>query len=605
LKQKDVAGGPAGFARPGICEILGLAALGLLAAWFLHLSWRKWPDPMVDAGTQWYAFWRVSQGAAPYHDFAWHYGPLSVVKNGLLFKCFGPGMMVLVAANLVIYGLIVSLAYAAFRIAWGWVGAFAALAVFISVFSFSILNRVGNYNFATPYSHEATHGFLLMLVTVFVVARWCRKASRPLAFLLGYCGGVAAVLKPEFMLAGGVLGIAGLLLRRWRGRRVGWGEGALILAGLALPTLLFTAWFARGESWAAAMIDSSQAWWPVLVKHSNPELMTGQPVFMGLDQPWANLALEAGAALRALVVLGAIWAAGWFVNRPWPWPRRLALALAAGVIACSVPLDGGWFHVGRCFPGLVLVALGVAAADLWRGRRETGELSERAVMALLLVLLAWAMLARMFLRARVDHFGFFQASLAGMVAAAVIVSRIPSWTGAGLWGRRVALLSSMAMLGAGCASLAAQSARHRADQTQPVASGADRFYADAADIDETGLLVDWVVERLRSIPSGANVLVLPEGLMVNYLSRHPSPPMPELQINPEAEAQYVKLLGRSPPDYVVWLTRDMSEAGITRYGAPGNPGARITQWLEENYVMEAQRAGRLKNATLFRHKPDS
>ena len=273
-----------------------------------------------------------------------------MVKYGLLFKCFGPGMMVLVSANLIVYGLIVSLAYAAFRIAWGWLPAFAALAAFISVFSFSILNALGNYNFATPYSQEATHGLLLMMVTLFVVARWSRKPSPPLAFFLGCCGGVAAVLKPEFMLAGGVLGIAGLLLRGSRGQRVRPVEYALILAGGLLPTLLFTAWFALRESWSSAFVDSSQAWWPVLVNQRNPELMLGQPVFLGLDHPWANLWLEALAALRALLVLGSIWAAGWFVNRPWRWPLRLALALAAGIIACSVPLDGGWFQLGLAIP---------------------------------------------------------------------------------------------------------------------------------------------------------------------------------------------------------------------------------------------------------------
>ena len=235
---------------------------------------------------------------------------------------------------------------------------------------------------------------------------------------------------------------------------------------------------------------------------------------------------------------------------------------------------------------MILIALGVVAADLWRERRQTGQWQERSLFSLLLVLLAGAMLARMFLRSRVDHFGFFQSSLAAMVVAAVVVSKIPPWTGAGAWGRRVALLSIMAMLGLGCASIAAQSAAHRADQTQPVASGVDRFYADAPDIDETGLLADWSVRRLRSIPPGANLLVLPEGLMINYLSRRPSPHLPELQADPDAEARYVRLLARSPPDYVLWLTRDMRESGVTQYGAPGNPGAQISEWLRDNYVLE-------------------
>ena len=51
--------------------------------------------PISDAGTQWYVFWRLSQGAALYHDFVWNYGPLSAWFNAGLFRRFGPGMMVL------------------------------------------------------------------------------------------------------------------------------------------------------------------------------------------------------------------------------------------------------------------------------------------------------------------------------------------------------------------------------------------------------------------------------------------------------------------------------------------------------------------------------
>jgi hypothetical protein len=253
--------------KDGVVEFLGICLLALLAVWFLHESWRKWPDPIIDSGPQWYALWRVSLGAAPYHDFTWYYGPLSILFNGLLFKCFGPGMMVLAAANLVVYAAIVSLAYLAFQMAWGKLAAFAALAVFISVFSFSMLNAVGNYNYALPYSNETTHGMLLMLVTAHVMVRWCGKPSRAGAFLLGLCGGVAAVLKPEFMLAGGVLGMAALLLRYRQRQPVRLAEYGMILAGVALPTLGIAAWFARGEPWKSALLDSCHAWRLVFVTH--------------------------------------------------------------------------------------------------------------------------------------------------------------------------------------------------------------------------------------------------------------------------------------------------------------------------------------------------
>ena len=169
----DDASGAGSFAAHWQAETLAILALAAMAAWCLATSWRKWPDPIADAGTQWFVFWRLSQGAVLYHDLTWNYGPLSAWFDAGLFRWFGLGMMVLVTANLAIYGAIVALAYLAFRKAWGRLGAFAALAVFIMVFSFSRLNGIGNYNYATPYANESTHGMLLLLVTVFVTVWWC------------------------------------------------------------------------------------------------------------------------------------------------------------------------------------------------------------------------------------------------------------------------------------------------------------------------------------------------------------------------------------------------------------------------------------------------
>lgn len=594
-ESNDSADQPALFPRPGRCEFVGLFVLALLAGYFLHLSWRKWPDPIVDAGAQWYDIWRVSQGAAPYHDFLWNYGPLSLLFNGLLFKCFGAGMMVLVTANLVVYGAIVSLAYLAFRMAWGWLAAFAALAVFISVFSFSILNGVGNYNYATPYTHEATHGILLMLGTAFVLVRWCQKKSRPLAFLLGLCGGVAAVLKPEFMLAGAILGIAGWMVRHRQGQPPGAAESGLILAGMALPTLGCAAWLARAESWPAALVDSCQAWWLVLVDHQRSAGLLYQPVFSGFDHPWRNAGLELLAAFRAVVLLAAIWAAGWLANRSWSRTLRWVAALAALAVVCSIHIDR---EAGRCLPGLMAIFFVIVALRLGRELRQNGRAEKRTLMALALVLLAGAMLARMILRARIDHFGFFQAAFAGMTVAAVMVSEIPRWTGTGLWGRRLAALGSLIVLGLACAPFVAQSALIRADQTQPVAAGRDRFYAFDPAVDETGLLVNWAVERLRAIPPQATLQVLPEGVMINYLSRRQRP-LPDIF---SQEDLYVQQLARTPPDYVILLTRDLREYGLTQFGAPGHLGDKIVPWLRENYLLESSHPGRAKSAALLRRK---
>jgi hypothetical protein len=612
-------GRPALLPRPGVWEWAGVFVLALLAAHFLQLSWRKWPDPIVDIGAQWYDVWRVSQGAAPYHDFAWNYGPLSLLCNALLFKCFGPGMMVLVAANLAVYGAIVLLAYLAFRAAWGRLAAFVALAVFISVFSFSILNGVGNYNYATPYTYEATHGILLMLVTVFVAVRWCGKPSRPTAFLLGLCGGVAAVLKPEFMLAGGILGFVAWMVRRRQLQPPRAAEYAFILAGLVLPTLACSVWLARGQSWPSALVDACQAWWLILLDHQRSADLIYQPNFTGFDHPWRNAGWELQAAFRAVAVTGIIWASGWLVNRLRSRMLRWLVALTPLATACAMQIQPmtDWifqpdlknaaavvrsFHIdtyaGACLPGLMGIALVMMLARLQREWRRNGRAEKRTLMALALVLLAGAMLARMILRARIDHFGFFQAALAGMVAAAVMVSEIPRWTGAGRLGRRLAALQIVLVLAAACFSFTSQSAMIRADQTQPVAEGRDRFYAFDPEVDETGLLVNWAVGQLRALPPQATLQVLPEGVMVNYLSRRLRP-LPDEYSD---ENSYVKQMALTPPDYVLLITRDLREHGITRFGAPGQLGEKIVPWLRQNYVVVASDQGRAKSATLLRRK---
>ncbi len=590
----DAAG--AGRSSPGwLAEALGVLALAMMAVWFLATSWRKWPDPIADAGTQWFVFWRLSHGALLYHDVIWNYGPLSAWFNSELFRWFGPGMMVLVAANLAVYGLITALAYVAFHKAWGRLGAFAALAVFISVFSFSRLNSTGNYNFATPYANESTHGMLLLLVTVFVTVWWCRGPSRWLAFFLGLCLGLATVLKPEFMLAGAILAVTACMVRWLQRQRVGVVEYLVVAAGLVLPTLAFTVRFAVHESFGAAFMDASQAWWQVLADRH----LTGihmQQTFLGFDQPWTYALAEAKATGLALLAIGSIWAAGWFANRRRRVTIRAVLVLAAGALVyCFRPQlpngagDGwmnGWLFIGSCFPGMMLVVFCLVVARAVGDLHRIGRLDEGTMAALALVLSAGAMLARMPLHARINHLGFYQAALAGMVIAAVMVADVPRWTGAGVWGRRVATAGGLVSLAIGCVMIAHMSWVARSGQTLAIGEGRDQFYCDAPDIDETGSLIGWAVEFLKTAPPRATVCVVPEGAMINYLSRRTNPILVG-----NNEEKNVEQMRRTPPDYVIFAPRDLVELGITRYGAPGEPGHLLLPWLQANYVVAAGRGG--------------
>jgi hypothetical protein len=403
-----------------------------------------------------------------------------------------------------------------------------------------------------------------------------------------------------------VLGLAALALRAMQRQPVSGREWALLAAGAAWPTLAFALGFAASEPFGLALTHACNAWWRVLV---NPIGMggfaAGQSRFAGFDHPWSNAWLELKGGLCAVVVIGATWAAGWFVNRPWSAVRIIAVVVLGG-LAFSARLEGGWFHVGQCLPLLTaagLVFYGVRLRSDWR---RTGRMDPSALMRWLLLLLAAAMLARMALFARVYHFGFFQAALAGMAAAAMMVSEVPRWTGPGRAGRAVAAAGGLLVLTLACGAIAAQSNAIRAGQTQPVGARADRFYAFDREIDPTGTLVDWVVKRLAGAPPGATLLVLPDGLSINFLARHISP-LPDVGAG-GAEQSLVDRLRTAPPDYVALISLDLSEHGIHDYGAPGKDGWLLLQWVKQNYTVEAAwgepfSSGRMKGAGVWRRKP--
>lgn len=132
---------------------LHLALLAGLSVWQLAVSWRRWADPIVDFGRELYIPWRLSEDAVLYRDVEDFYGPLSHYLNAILFRVFGPGMMVLVIANLAIFAAIVTLLYFLVRRAWGAGAALAGGLVFVAVFGFSQFLDVENFNYATPYAH--------------------------------------------------------------------------------------------------------------------------------------------------------------------------------------------------------------------------------------------------------------------------------------------------------------------------------------------------------------------------------------------------------------------------------------------------------------------
>ena len=150
-----------------------LVALLGMAAW----SWGRLVEIQVDFGREIYVAWQLAEGKRLYADLVYYYGPLSPYFNALLFDLFGVSLRTLMVGNLVIAGLITVVLYLLFR---GWADAFAetiASLVFPLLFACGTYGPPKIFHYICPYSHAATHGLLLGLVSILLAGRVNRVAD--------------------------------------------------------------------------------------------------------------------------------------------------------------------------------------------------------------------------------------------------------------------------------------------------------------------------------------------------------------------------------------------------------------------------------------------
>jgi hypothetical protein len=569
--------------RAGViwAECLGWLFLALLTVFFLVTSWRKWPDALIDFGHDLYIPWRLTQGSLLYRDIDDIYGPLSQYVNAAIFRRFGTSMMVLELANIVVFIAILIVIYVLFRAAWGKFAAFFSSAIFIAVFGFSQFISIGNYNYAAPYSHEATHGMLVCVLLLLALARWVERPTLLGSFLAGALFGLTAVLKAEFMLAGGLITLAAVVMC-WRyGKTVSILMGGSWAAAAVMPTLGFAIFFSAYLPWKQALANSCSAWLNVI----STTRFTADPVqigFLGLDRPGQNLLIQTLATIFAAAIIAIICWAAWLADRSTRhWERVVLSGLLVACMAWVSIFGINWIIAGRCLLGLTALYILVSVL-----LPQESELPIRT-LRLMIALLAAVLMGRMFLYGRIFQFGFCQAALAGLLVPAVVLRELPVRLGFKEWGKKIVLLGGLALFTPGLMILAGQSQHFLKLKTLSIGTGGDRYYAFPEQIEPTGEMVRKVTEWLAQLPGKQTLVVLPEGEMINYLVRMPNPVPPFIfysaaTIGSRGE-RVVRDLERHPPDWVVIISRDLREYEIQRYGEAPGKGEEIMGWAMANY----------------------
>jgi len=569
-----------------LIELVGIIAIFILVCLFLKLSWRKWCDPQIDYGRELYIPWQMSMGARWLKDVDDLYGPLSRFIDAGLFRFFGLGVMVLAWANIIIYLGILTLIYILFKRAWGLMAAICCSFVFVSIFSFSQLTIISNYNFITPYSQQVTHGFGIVLLLLYITPSWSYHQSYKRAFSIGFVAGLSAVIKPEFILASGFILIVAIAYGyKFRGLP-DFKEVALVSFGLILPTVSFCFYFSSYLSFKEACLAACHAWLNSLFIWKDELTAHLLNSFSGMDEPKAHLLSHLKAGGGALLMISLILCLAFLTSLIKDMVSRVILVFFTALVIIAISTKGiVWINVGQCLLVLLIlycIFIFYRAFTFSVSATTNAKLLEKS----LLCILGLSLITRMVLNGRIYQYGFIQAAVVALVIVAVLIKELPIELKLDKSGLAFYRIGLGLLLICGLFSIVSQSKAMLDAKTLSIGKNRDMFYAYPKEISGDGEAVKYFTQNLEILPNDKTLVVVPEGVMINYLSRKKSPvPEEAFYTNKKAESFIATKLENALPDYIVLITRDLKEYGVTKFGAKGQSGEYIISMIQKYYSL--------------------
>jgi hypothetical protein len=557
----------------------GPAAIAAVFIAMLIWTWQTWADLLVDFGVQLYVPWQLTQGKVLYRDIAHYTGPLSIYYCALAMRFFGTNLRAVEFANLpILIGIVVVIYYLTNRLGGRLCATISGIS-FIILFAFAHLTIAGNYNYVCPYEYEYTHATLLALICLIFLARLIRTGRMTNAAIAGFLTGMIFLTRTEFFVAiigAAMIGVL-LLVATTRPARVATACATFIIAGL-IPPLLSAALLHLAMPWSTAIHGVLGMWPAIFSGHVASQHFYQHS--MGLDDLNKSLFLLAvWCGFYAITVVGfLIWAA--FTKSKPLLPQLIAAFLAGILFAGWRWKEHDWMSLFRPLPVVAACVIAVSIHQFWR-RRHQPEARSTAALAAMLAFFSLLLLGKVFLYARIIHYGNWLAMPATIILLIAIFGSIPAFlrrrcaghaiylTGiGGVW--IVVLLVYLAMTGAAMKLL-----------TVPIGIGPDRFWADATRAN----IVNNAILAAGQIPANKTLDCFPEGIMINYLA-HRQTAGPYVNYNPPdlllfGEDQMLESLRKTPPDYIFLVHKDTSEFGERFFGV--NYGQKLYVWIVQNY----------------------
>ncbi len=571
-----------------------LLSLVLLLGIFVSMafiSWGKWPDAQIDYGKDLYSIWRVSEGDVLYRDIHHILGPFPIYFYAVLYKIFGARLMVIVAFNLLmVIALAASMFYLILRTT-DLLTATVAGAAFLSMFSFSQYTTGGNYNYITPYTHAASAGIILSFCCLVSFMKFLDCGSKRWLFSIGAALGLASLTKVDLFLSiliATALSAALLYVIGKSRLTAAAGHVFIVLLGAAVPLLGFFALFSRHLPPADVLAHFSLQYKLALPgDFSSNRFYTG---IIGTDDPAGNMAKLFRSAIWHVVILAATAGVALAVNKLFK-VRRTAVTAILGMAMSAIFFvflsRSPW--IDDMLRPLPLFTLGLALfllLDIARGRHDR-ELLRRRLPAFMTAIFSFTLLFKMPLNVHVYQYGFVYAMPAYILFVATILHYLPSCLHSRPGAAKSMRMLAAAMLAAIFTLHAEYSSLTYAGKTYPIVSGGDAIIGYAPEVLTRDSTIALALKKIDEIVGTEETLaVIPEGAMINYLSRRKNPTsfleFTPLFVNLLGEERIIASYSANKPAYILLTSRNFSEHGARFFGR--DFGQKIYRWIQNNYA---------------------
>ncbi|MEO5803817.1 MAG: hypothetical protein ABIR24_09825 [Verrucomicrobiota bacterium] len=570
-----------------VAKLKKIYGLFPVAAAFVALtifSWRKWPDVLIDFGLQLYTPWQLTNGKILYRDVM-HLagGPFSQYFNALLFQVFGVSFTTLIVANLFLIAVLLFLLHHFFSKISDQITATSICLVVVLVFAFSEYLQIGNYNYVTPYTHETLHSLILSLGAILLFSRWLLRKSITAIFFAGCCFGLVFLTKPESFLALFASASAAFFFGFNQERFSRWlAKSATAFAlGTAIPIGIAFAGFRSVENNFAAFQAIAWAWIPLFTTSAaNNDFYRST---LGLDDIGPNLVL-AGTQFLGYGFCLALCA--WVSRRSPDRPQRekiFSLLIFAGLAIAAFTYK--WFEGGRA---LLFFTPTIGALLFWLWKKVPARNCE-LIPAILWFVFAFVLLAKTGVHSRIWHYGFYLDMPATILAIYFVGWLLPGMLRRWNVHPGTFRLIVFCLLAIGTLRLVLISNNFYQAKTFAIGGGADKIFSYPARIDPTApamqAALNWIE---KNSAEDATLAVLPEGVMLNYLSRRVNP-TPYINVTfpvwqAFGEEEILSAFQKQNPDFIALVHRDASEYGVEFFGKTERYGLKTMRWINQNYT---------------------